>query len=72
VLVKAPENSSEDQVGETEEEGIEIVAWGRFQSKEQHGDAIEIETAELSSEEAGSLSVLYRSSDSTFVAFYRP
>jgi hypothetical protein len=34
VFVKAPKSSTQDQVGEAEEGGIKIVAWGRFELKE--------------------------------------
>ena len=49
----------------TADEGIEIVVCGRF---EHHNGGIEYEQESFSS---ASLSVLYRESDSTFVAFYR-
>jgi len=80
VLLKRTEKEGEDEVSRGDEvsngdyvaeEGIEIVAWSRFTEKE-HGEGIEVETDVMSGETAGSLSVVYRASDSTFVAFYRP
>ena len=48
-----------------EDEGVEIVVCGRF---DHHNEGVEFEQESLS---RASLSVLYRESDSTFVAFYR-
>ena len=61
------------------EEGIEVVAWGRFSPMlEDHLDdengleAIHPGNKSGCHDDVGSLSLLYRESDSTFVAFYRP
>lgn len=61
----------EDEVEDTEDEGIEIIAWGRFQTKDDN-EGCEIETSGLTGEAMNSLSILHRASNSTFVAFYRP
>ena len=68
-----------------EEEGVEIVAWGRLSGShadmeeensvpfENHNGAIYMVKANSTKDEAaGTLSMLYRESDSTFIAFYRP
>ena len=61
------------------EEGIEVVAWGRFSPmlEDQLGDEASLEVVHPGNksgcnDDIGSLSLLYRESDSTFVAFYRP
>lgn len=64
------------------EEGIEVVAWGRFSAMPQdhHWTTANDEELEIvhplgearQNVQVGNLSLLYRASDSTFVAFYRP
>jgi hypothetical protein len=60
-----------------EEEGLEVVACGRLitETKNEEEDEEDDSSVWLQNDKGsdhGTLSMLYRASDSTFVAFYRP